>query len=286
MDVIWEETPCLLCGSADCELLIEQPNRACVLPCRIVSCRQCGLAYTNPRPTRASIGYFYPADYSPHQDRCRGMRPGGRSPFAALLTGLPRGKLLDFGCGAGDLLRLLHQRGWDVTGLDASSCVVRTIRERFGLHALAGTLPHPDLSPGSFDAITMAESLEHVHDPLGALRAARCLLKPGGRIVVSVPNLAGLPFRWFGTSWIGLDTPRHLTHFTPGTLGHALQVAGFRVERMRPLRHNSWLRHSARQGGAVRQRCGWLRYRLPASLAGWYCAMRGRANGILAVGVA
>ena len=50
------------------------------------------------------------------------------------------------------------------------------------------------------------------------LREARDLLAPGGKLVVAVPNIDSLPFRWFGRHWFGLDLPRHLTHFTPASL--------------------------------------------------------------------
>ncbi len=99
-----------------------------------------------------------------------GSAATARHPFLVLLRAPPGGRLLDFGCGAGGLLQQLHRLGWHVTGLDVSPRMVRHVRDRLGLPAFEGTLPHPDLTPGSFDAITMAESLEHVHDPLGVLR--------------------------------------------------------------------------------------------------------------------
>src|SRR5207244_3077368 len=108
--------------------------------------------------------------------------------------------------------------GWYVTGLDFSPRMVRHVRDRLGLPAIEGTLPHPALAPGSFEAITMSQSLEHVHDPLQVLRAAHDLLTPGGKVVVAVPNIGSLPFRWFGAAWFGLDVPRHLIHFEPLTL--------------------------------------------------------------------
>ena len=99
--------------------------------------------------------------------------------------------------------------------------------------------------------VTMWHSLEHVHRPLAILREAYRLLVPGGKIVVATPNLESLPFYWFGSSWFGLDLPRHLTHFTPKALREMLETAGFRVESVRMLRHADWLRSSARL--AVRQ---------------------------------
>jgi SAM-dependent methyltransferase len=260
---------------------------------RVVRCSGCGLTYTNPRPTPESIGRFYPADYSPYQYRATAEAPQLRRPrrdsFAAVLPTVPNGRLLDFGCGAGELLREMNARGWRVTGLDFSPAMVRHVREQLGLAAVEGTLPHADLPAGSFEAVVMSQSLEHVHDPLRVLRAAHRLLTPGGKVVVAVPNIDSLPFRWFGADWWGLDVPRHLTHFSPHTLGLMLTRAGFRVESVRGVRHNSWLRRSASRAArnadqyALWQRV--LRYRLPGSLAGWYCALRNQANCILATGV-
>ena len=91
----------------------------------------------------------------------------------------------------------------------------------------------------------MWQALEHVHDPLRVLCEAHRLLVPGGKIVVAVPNMDSLPYRWFGRAWQGLDLPRHLTHFSPRTLHKMLQRAGFQVGPVRMVRHSNWLRASA-----------------------------------------
>src|SRR5436305_265043 len=77
------------------------------------------------------------------------------------------------------------------------------------------------------------------------LRAAYDLLAPGGRLMVAVPNIESAAFQWFGPAWFGLDLPRHLTHFTPPTLRAMFDAAGFRVARLRLIRHSDWLRSSA-----------------------------------------
>jgi 2-polyprenyl-3-methyl-5-hydroxy-6-metoxy-1,4-benzoquinol methylase len=267
---MWQAAECPLCAARDRDLVLEA----------IVRCTACGLAYTSPRPSSQSIDRLYPDDYAPYRER-----PASRhSPFLKLLPAPPGGRLLDFGCGAGSLVQALARRGWRVTGIDRSPRMVERLR-RLGLHAVVGTLPHPELPPASFDAITMAESLEHVHDPVGILREAHRLLRADGKLVVSVPNIAGLPFSWFGSDWIGLDVPRHLTHFEPQTLERMLTHAGFGIERILSIRHNSWLRRSARSATRAPLWCRVMRYRFPASLAGWYSTARGRANGMLAVAV-
>jgi SAM-dependent methyltransferase len=180
----------------------------------------------------------------------------------------------------------MQAQGWEVTGLDTSTTAVQRIRTQLGLRALAGTLPHPTLRPESFDVITMWNSLEHVHAPLDVLREANRLLVPGGKLLVAVPNIDSLPFRWFGSAWYGLDLPRHLTHFAPWTLQPMLEQAGFRPGPMRMVRHSDWLRCSAR--AAVRRRRGphwhrWLTTKPASRLATWYGYLTKQCDCILAI---
>jgi len=196
------------------------------------------------------------------------------------------GRLLDFGCGSGSYLVEMAARGWQVTGIDSSVHVIDAIRERFGFDVVAGSLPHPELIPGSFDVVTMWQSLEHVGQPLSVLRAAYELLIPGGKIIVSVPNFESLAARWFGENWFGLDLPRHLTHFTPRTLREILQASGFRVAEVRSWIHADWLRSSAERAvatGSSSLTSKLLRGKLVSKLVAWYGHLLGRPDSIVAV---
>jgi 2-polyprenyl-3-methyl-5-hydroxy-6-metoxy-1,4-benzoquinol methylase len=280
--VEWEEVDCLLCGSRHQAPLIEAPDPTpdgAGLWFAVVQCQDCGLCFTNPRPSAASIGQFYPARYRPHRVRVHSRR----SLRGRLLSGWARrckepqtlpwhgkGRLLDFGCGGGAFLERMHRLGWDVLGLDISATAVEQVQQCLGLKALAGTLPHPALQPESFDVITMWHALEHVHQPLEVLQHAHRLLAPGGQLVVAVPNIDSLPFRWFGSAWYGLDLPRHLTHFSPWTLQLMLERAGFKPEPVRMIRHSDWLRCSARLASQYRRRDlpVWHGASLPSDLSG------------------
>lgn len=299
--VAWDESPCPLCGRAEADCVQEAQDPAPVggdgLWFAVVQCRHCSLRYTNPRPDAESIGAFYPADYKPHR-RPRKMEAARPSSRWGRLSGrsaerrgelpwngLP-GRLLDFGCGGGSFLKRMADRGWDVTGLDASVGAVREVQESLGLTALVGTLPHADLAPSSFEVVTMWHSLEHVHDPLAILAEAHRLLVPGGKLIVACPNIDSWPFRLFGPNWFGLDLPRHLCHFTPRTLRDALETGGFRVESVRPLRHGDWLRSSAKlaiRNGSAGPLARSLAWKPMAKLGAWLTYLFGKSDCMIAV---
>jgi SAM-dependent methyltransferase len=120
-----------------------------------------------------------------------------------------------------------------VGGIDPSpqACAVATIR---GIDARIGTLESVDYGEMSFDAVVMNHSLEHVVDPEADLRRVLSLLRPGGLLLLSVPNFGSWQRRVFGVHWYPLDLPRHRTHFTAAALDHALTNAGFDVLTVGP----------------------------------------------------
>src|SRR5262249_5633000 len=129
-----------------------------------------------------------------------------------------QGRLLGFRCGGGSVPGRMAPPGLPGARPGGSARAPAPGRARPRAAPPLGSLPPPELRRASFDVIPMWHSLEHVHAPLEVLRQAHRLLVPGGRLVVAVPNIDSLPFRWFGPAWFGLDLPRHLTHFAPWTL--------------------------------------------------------------------
>jgi 2-polyprenyl-3-methyl-5-hydroxy-6-metoxy-1,4-benzoquinol methylase len=201
--------------------------------------------------------------------------------FRQVMAPHGQGRLLDFGCGDGSYLARMHRQGWRVTGLDVSGPMVEHIQNNLELDALHGTLPHPDLRPGSFDVITMWHSLPQVHAPLEILREAHRLLAPRGKLVVAVPNIDSYAFRCFGHVWFGLNLPRHLLHFAPWTLYLILHRAGFRIGPVRMTRHSAWLRNSARmacQTGQGTRWHHWLSHKTVSRLASWYCYLTNQSD--------
>jgi 2-polyprenyl-3-methyl-5-hydroxy-6-metoxy-1,4-benzoquinol methylase len=148
---------------------------------------------------------------------------------------LPRpaetGRLLDLGCGNGEYLMHMRTLGWQTYGLDLDREAVASARD-LGLEVQEGDLEASAHPEKSFDAITMSHVIEHIYDPIAALRACARMLKPGGRLWVATPNLASKVHERAGQNWRGLEPPRHLVLFTPQALQRACIDAGLEVERV------------------------------------------------------
>ncbi len=136
-------------------------------------------------------------------------------------------RLLDIGCGNGGFLLMARDRlGFEVEGTELDTvAAARAVGN--GIKIRHAPLPGMGLPDQSYTHITLSHVLEHVHDPLAALREIHAALVPGGRVWLQVPNLDGASHTRFGADCRLLEPPRHLVMFTPATLRAALQTAGF-----------------------------------------------------------
>jgi 2-polyprenyl-3-methyl-5-hydroxy-6-metoxy-1,4-benzoquinol methylase len=163
------------------------------------------------------------------------LRPHGSHEKLLALLGRPV-RVLDAGCSTGYLAQRLQERGSKVVGLDLDERATEQA-SRFCESVHVGDVETMELpfEPGSFDAIVCGDLIEHLRDPAAFLRRIRPLLRPGGRVVLSTPNVAnwamrlGLLFgRFRYTEWGILDrTHTHL--FTRKTLSECLETAGYRI---------------------------------------------------------
>jgi SAM-dependent methyltransferase len=135
----------------------------------------------------------------------------------------PSGPVLDVGAGEGTLVAALRARGRDALGL-----------ERVGRndHVVAGRIEDFDERIGMWAGVVFWHSLEHLREPAAAIDQACRLLKPGGVMVIALPNLVSWQARSFGRAWFHLDLPRHLVHLTESSLRAGLGQRGLQVERV------------------------------------------------------
>lgn len=242
-------TDCPLCRSDDPVFLFNSKDREHPIPGEfpIVSCRNCGLVYLNPRPDEASLLECYPDDYDSYtfgQGLVGGLQKWLRRHSANQLSTIfsNGGRILEIGCASGDLLLPLRDvAGFQVVGVEMSSYAASLAHAK-GLDVRVGRLEEVEFTTGSFDGVVMRNVLEHFSAPLEDLRRVSVLLKPEGKIFIAIPNHDGLDRRFFGKYWYAYETPRHLTVPSVVTIRKMLESTGFEVVTIRhSMVPNSWI---------------------------------------------
>ncbi len=133
--------------------------------------------------------------------------------------------LLDIGCSTGSFLLVAKKRGWSVMGTDLSKTAAGIAAELVGAPTWALPIERAPIPPGSLDAITTWEVIEHVAKPLDFMRTIFSLIRPGGAVALSTPNWQS-PWERASTQPIR-HPPYHVTYWTPQTIGRLLEATGF-----------------------------------------------------------
>lgn len=222
---------CLVCG--DTKALPAFKVQGISQP--IVVCADCGLGQYRPPLDDDQIKAAYPPEYYGHAaSKFRGVveflvqRVATRH-INFLTAGLPaNARVLDIGCGRGVLLTPLADRGFQVFGVEINDSATQGSDSRAEIR-IASRLGDAQFPADFFDEIIIWHVLEHVEDPSHTIEECRRILRPGGRLIVAVPNFSSLQARWSGPAWFHLDAPRHLFHFPLAGLQRLVRDRGFEI---------------------------------------------------------
>ena len=223
--------PCNLCGGRHVKVLADRDRNN--QPLQTVICLDCGMVWTDPRPSADATRTFYSEKYRRqykatlkpkmkhvYRDVNRALVRFNR--ISSLLA--PGMKLLDVGAGGGFFPYVVKQNGFTVTGLEPNTGYAQYARDEFELDIRTGFLQDIDFEDDSFDIITLNHVLEHLEDPFAALVRLRGWLRPGGYLNLEVPNIEA--------TYHAPGNKFHLAHlytFNPANLQRLAEKAGFNV---------------------------------------------------------
>lgn len=225
-----ESDRCPACGSGPVQPLAPLSLRGKLdgkLAGLVTGCERCGVVFANPLPSEEALERMYSPEGiwgRPRQDDGeRETRPSCvylaklfETAHPAFEIRHPRegSTVLDFGCGAGDLLDGLRDAGWTTYGIEPSE------RSAFPRHRELTSIPDSPM----FDLVIAHHVLEHVRHPLEILRAMRGSLRPGGCVFVSVPRVDGLPVH--RDYLYCLNSRAHIMGYTRDAMASLFAMAG------------------------------------------------------------
>lgn len=198
-----------------------------------------------------------------------GRRRTARRLLDLLEAHVPRGRLLEVGCGHGLLLDEARRRGYDVEGLELSVEAARYAREKLDLPVRE--IPLEEAAPDGelYDAIVMVDVLEHLDDPVEALDRICARLASGGALLIATPDPSSLMARVAGRRW-WCYIPAHLCLIPRKTLRELISARGLMLAEDVPfvlsftLRY--WLTGLAERGGWAAGAVAWAADRLPPTM--------------------
>jgi SAM-dependent methyltransferase len=198
-------------------------------------CRECATVQQPSLPGGDALHGLYremsDQDYLVEEE---GRRTTARRLLTQVGSYVPHGALLDVGCGHGVLLDEARKLGYDVTGLELSSDAARHARETLGLDVHEVPLERFDPGGRKFDVVMLADVIEHLEDPVGALDRCYDLLADGGVLVVVTPDPSSKTAQLAGSKWWGY-IPAHMCLLPRKTLRELLAARGLVISEDGPL---------------------------------------------------
>lgn len=214
----------------------------------IVTCTACGMKFVNPRPQKTEISKYYESpNYVSHGGEMnvlnyfyRIIRNYSIKMKFKLVKEYSGGKkLLDIGCGTGEFIYFCNKMGFDVKGIEPSDKPRSFAKETYHLNVQEEAYLD-NIVDSEFDVITMWHVLEHVHSLNDRMNKISGILKPGGTLIIAVPNCDSWDARHYGKFWAAYDLPRHLYHFSGETMKILAGLHQFKIDKIIPMKLDAY----------------------------------------------
>lgn len=211
------------------------------------------LLITYPRPSEAALPSYYESEeYISHTDSKRTLmdkvyqliKSYSLKRKLKLINKLwaSKGRILDIGCGTGDLLSVCEKAGWQISGVEPNdkARVLAQNKVSDSRNIKPNVAELSDQEKGSFHIISMWHVLEHVPNLMEYIEKVKELLVEDGYMIIAVPNFKSYDAGYYKEFWAAYDVPRHLWHFSKNSIEHIFGQHDFEVVNTLPLVFDSF----------------------------------------------
>jgi len=208
-------------------------------------CNECTTVLTNPRPEEKNIVTYYKSNSYVSHGASKGIifdsiykllqQVNLKNKLKLIQTTSSGRQLLDYGCGSGSFLEYMHNRNYQVQGVEPDQEAKQQVTPQIAVSA-----DIESIEANKFDVITAFHVLEHVHQLERTLNAIKNRLRIGGTLYLALPNLNAYDAQHYQDYWAGYDVPRHLYHFTQQSIKHLAQRFGLELTGIKPMKLDSY----------------------------------------------
>ena len=215
----------------------------------LYNCTSCGHKHLDCRLAPSALQDLYTNYYPRKNFDLDSYRPLEKpQPFRGWFNGERRAysfvpenvRVLDIGCGFGESLGYHKRRNCDVYGVEADENIKR-VAEKFDFKVHVGLFREGVYPNEFFDYITMDQVLEHIQDPISILQAAANILKPTGKLIITVPYANGWSRQLYGKKWLHWHVPYHLHFFSKKSICLAARFSKLNVRKHCTITSSEWL---------------------------------------------
>ncbi|MBI5405000.1 MAG: class I SAM-dependent methyltransferase [Candidatus Kerfeldbacteria bacterium] len=192
----------------------------------IFQCSSCQLGFIAPTPSPAELSRLYGGGQDPDYLAQESGRRATWERVVRKTIGPGTGRqLLDVGAHTGIFADVAAKNGWAVTGVEPNDWARSIASQQFGVTSRRSI---DELGHARYDVVTMFDVIEHMTDPLAELQRLHRLLNPGGRLILTTPDLGSPVARLLRSRWYCIRQ-QHLFYFNPTSIRTVLERSGFKL---------------------------------------------------------
>ena len=214
----------------------------------LCKCSGCSLTFTNPRPKEDKIKPYYDfPEYYSHEDKAKNIIQFVYQKIRNYAVGqkvklfeslIPKGRILDYGCGTGDVLKALQDKDWKITGIEPNEKARKIANSKTNKQVFKNIEEIENQK--KYDIISLFHVLEHIHELRKTTKALLSNLKKSGYLVIAVPNNQSWDALHYKQNWAAWDVPRHLYHFDQTSIEKFAEIFELEIMDIKPMLFDSF----------------------------------------------